>query len=398
MTNSQVVDRQRRFLPSLEGVRGYGFLLIFVGHYFGIIEWSVRHTWWLYPFYLIGQIGWIMVPAFFVLSGYLICGILIATREREGYFKIFYSRRILRIFPVYYLTLAGVALVDHYNGLAMSGHFWSHFLYIQNLLPGYRGGPSWAPSIQVTHLWSMAVEEQFYLVWPVLVWFCRKQRTLLTVTWLLIAVCCALRIFAPLLHIDKLLIYSWTPTRVDAILLGAVLAIMQGGKIMARLEPYAKYLALAGVGTLIAIAVITGGAAPTSYLRSAILIPIGNLTAVAVIIAVKQEGSFLCRISSYKWVCWLGSRSYCLYLVHFTYAVWFLTVFLPRLATRMNYYQAFLVTIAIAFGLSLFLAEISYRLIEAPAMSLKGRLKYGSAGKATPVPEIGPRILAQSDS
>lgn len=398
MTQAQVVDRQRRFLPSLEGVRGYGFLLIFVGHYFGIIEWTGRHTWWLYPIWLLSQIGWIMVPAFFVLSGYLICGILIATREREGYFKIFYSRRILRIFPVYYLTLAGVALVDRYSGLTMSGHFWSHFLYIQNLLPGYRGGQPWIPSNQVTHLWSMAIEEQFYLVWPVLVWLCRKQRTLLTITWLLIAVCCVLRIFAPWLHIDKLLIYSWTPTRVDAILLGAVLAITQRGKIMVRLEPYAKYVALAGIGALIATAAITGGAAPTSYLRSAILIPLGNVTAAAIIVAIRQEGSFFCRVCSYKWACWMGSRSYCLYLVHFTYAVWFLTIFLPRLAAHMNYYRAFLVTIAVAFGLSLFLAEISYRLVEAPAMSLKGRLKYGPADKPKPAPEIGPRVLAESDS
>jgi peptidoglycan/LPS O-acetylase OafA/YrhL len=398
MNQPQADNRQRRFVPSLEGVRGYGFLFIFLAHYFGIAESKVHGTWWLYPLFLIGEISWIMVPAFFVLSGYLICGILYATRDREGYFKIFYSRRILRILPLYYLTLLAVGCVDSLRGLTLGTQFWSHFLCIQNLLPGYRGGRPWVSSTQIIHLWSIAVEEQFYLLWPLVIWACRGRRTLLRVTCLLIGLCCALRVAAPWIHINRLVIYSWTPTRVDAILLGAVIAIIGHDKIYERIEPFAKYVALAGIGGLMFVAAKTGTGLPTGYLRSAIMIPVGNLTAAAIIVAVKQEGSLLCRICSLKWACWLGGRSYSMYLFHFTYLSWFLAVVYPALARYMPHSCALVITSGIALTLTLALGDLSFRFVEVPAFHLKSRLKYGPEKKHEGASRAGISILAKGDS
>lgn len=91
-------DRSRAFYPSLEGIRGYSFLTIFLAHYCDA-SFANIFLWWSYPLHLLKGIDWALMPIFFVLSGFLICGILLDTREREGYFKIFYSRRILRVFP-----------------------------------------------------------------------------------------------------------------------------------------------------------------------------------------------------------------------------------------------------------------------------------------------------------
>ena len=105
MGQIQSADRVRRYVPCLEGIRGYGFLLVFCGHYFLPDQLAHPNTFRLKLLTAFASLGLFAVPAFFVLSGYLIGGILYDTRNRDGYFRVFYSRRILRVFPVYYVTL-----------------------------------------------------------------------------------------------------------------------------------------------------------------------------------------------------------------------------------------------------------------------------------------------------
>lgn len=323
------------------------------------------------------------VPLFFVLSGFLICGILIDTRERAGYFRIFYSRRTIRVFPLYYLTVLSVGLCCILNGNSLSFHFWTHLLYIQNLFPGYAAG-KWVPWGMISHLWSMGVEEQFYVIWPLVVWFCPNRRVLLRVTLSLIAFIVILRFATPWLKITSSFVYFWTPTRVDAILLGAVLAIIRGRPIYARLERIAKYVALAGVAAIIVIAILTGDASATSRLRAAFMIPLWNLMAAGMVMAVMQEGSTLCRMCSGKRICWLGARSYGLYLFHFTYLGWFFGSFTPGIANFIPFWCAYLIAVAVVFWLTVLLATVSYRIIEQPAMNLKKRLRYGAVKMPAP--------------
>lgn len=376
-------DRPRAFFPSLEGVRGYAFLAVFIAHCCDL-ELGALHRWWLYPVFLLKGMEWVTVPVFFVLSGFLICGILIDTRERQGYFRVFYSRRVLRVFPLYYLTLLAVVLFSFLNSYSLSRQFWIHFLYVQNLFPSYTSS-EWIPEGQVLHLWSMAVEEQFYLLWPLVVWICPNRRVLLRVTLALIGFSFALRFAAPWLKLTPWFVYFWTPTRVDAIMLGAALAIVRGDTIYLRLVRMAKYVALAGVGAIVLITVVTGDSMATTWLRAAFLIPLWNLTAAGIVAAVMQEGSILCRICSGNGICWLGARSYALYLFHFTYFGWFFGAFVPYLAGFMPHSCALLATAAIVFGLTVLLAVLSYRIIEQPAMNLKKRLKYGAAKMPAPV-------------
>jgi peptidoglycan/LPS O-acetylase OafA/YrhL len=320
----------------------------------------------------------VSVPIFFVLSGYLICGILIDTREREGYFKVFYSHRFLRVIPLYYLTLISVGLVSAMNGYRPGFQFWSHFLYIQNLFRSNASVYTTFPWKAMVHLWSMGVEEQFYLIWPLVVWICPNRRILLRVTLILIAISFTLRLVTAGMKVPAFFMYSWTPTRVDAILLGAVLAMIRGKTIYRWLESIAQYVALGGLCAIALLGELTKQSPFQSPLRTAFWISLWNIMAAGVVLAVMREGSVLCRVCSTKGIRWLGARSYGLYLFHATYLGWFFHSIAPLIAGFMAYKAALLVTGTTALGLTILLAAICYRFIEEPAMNLKKRIKYGA--------------------
>ena len=173
-------DRQRVFFPSLEGVRGFAFLAVFIAHCCDQ-DLGALHRWWSYPLFLLKGLEWVTVPVFFVLSGFLICGILIDTRERQGYFKVFYSRRVLRVFPLYYLTLLAVVLFAFLNSYSLSRQFWiiscmCRFLpklHVHRVDPRGSGPPSMVDGRGRTVLLVMA---------PV-VWICPNRRVLLEFRW-----------------------------------------------------------------------------------------------------------------------------------------------------------------------------------------------------------------------
>jgi peptidoglycan/LPS O-acetylase OafA/YrhL len=391
------VESRRKFLPSLGGARGYAFLLVFLAHCCSTIG-DFPQTWWTYPVRLLMELAWVAVPVFFVLSGYLICGVLIDTREREGYFKVFYSRRFLRVFPPYYLLLLGAALCFHLNGYTLGSQFWIHFLYIQNLFQSYVPASGLLPTTLIRHLWSMGVEEQFYVIWPLVVWICPNRRILLRVTLILIAISFALRFAAPLLNLTPPFVYFWTPTRVDAILLGAALALIRDRTIYRRLEAISQYIALGGVGAIALIGLWKGDWVLSSPIRIAILISLWNITAVGIIVSVMREGSFLYRVCSLKGICWLGARSYGLYLFHLIYLHWFFQSFVPIVARFIPFNWALLVAGICAFGLTLLLASLCYRFVEQPAGSLKKRLKYGETRKVPAMRPPPSPMLVDADS
>lgn len=142
-------------MPQFDGLRAYAVGLVFVHHWarWGTLPW--------------GQYG---VDLFFVLSGFLITGILLRARESRGShrfqaMRLFYIRRYLRITPVYYATLALTVLA---GGVVVRQTLLWHIFYLSNFLLTLRGGAALGT---VSHLWSLAVEEQFYLIWPWLILF-----------------------------------------------------------------------------------------------------------------------------------------------------------------------------------------------------------------------------------
>jgi peptidoglycan/LPS O-acetylase OafA/YrhL len=204
-------------IPQLDAVRGIAVLLVLL------------HNTDVYPSLHLGLIagnGWMGVDLFFVLSGFLITGILLDTKQTERYFQNFYARRCLRIWPLYYSALLFMFVIvpllrpseAHTIFGARSSPWWAYPLFLQNFLIPVP--TSAAGLLGVT--WSLAVEEQFYLVWPLVVRFCTEAQ----LRRIAIAVIClspALRFYLSLHQVN---IYSNTFCRLDGLMAGALLAVV----------------------------------------------------------------------------------------------------------------------------------------------------------------------------
>jgi len=203
-------------IPQLDAVRGLAVLLVLL-HNTNIYR-SLHLR-------FISDNGWMGVDLFFVLSGFLITGILLDAKQSESYFKNFYARRCLRIWPLYYSALLFmfviVPLLRPSEARVIfdtrSSPWWSYLFFAQNFLVPI---PSSATGL-LGVTWSLAVEEQFYLVWPLVVRFCNE----IQLRGIAIAVICfspALRFYLSLHHVN---IYSNTFCRLDGLMAGALLAL-----------------------------------------------------------------------------------------------------------------------------------------------------------------------------
>ncbi len=199
------------YIPELQGLRGLAILFVVFYHSHPRLE----HT----PFYRAALWGWTGVNLFFVLSGFLITSILLESRDKPHYFRNFYARRALRIWPVYVLALAVCYLkADWFIGIPVwqairTAPWWAYVLFIQNLFfinlpPGI--GPTW----------SLAIEEQYYVLWAPLVRFLRRP-------WMLAGVLCVALVASPLFRMAH---FAWitktdTVTHLDGIAMGSLLAL-----------------------------------------------------------------------------------------------------------------------------------------------------------------------------
>jgi peptidoglycan/LPS O-acetylase OafA/YrhL len=374
MGEAQSVASGRKYIPYLEGIRGYGFLSVFFVHYFSPSQLAQKGT-HAYRFWLSLQpITFLAVPIFFILSGYLIGNILFETRNREGFFRVFYARRVVRVFPVYYLTLLAVAGFDAYRHFHLDSHFWSYFLFVQNLNPDYLH--QYNPAVML-HYWSLAVEEQFYLLWPLVVWVFPERRKLIAVASFLILIIYGVRFASPYIFTASEQIRYFSPTRADAILMGVILALIKHKPIFERMKGWGKWLAVPGILATVVWAFRKGYAWPESFHGELVMIPWINFTALAVVLAVMEESSWPCRVCSQRWICWFGKRSYSLYIFHYLYIRWFTGTFMPHLANHVPHVFAHVVTNLLALALTIALATLSYHLIEKPTQKIKQAVKYG---------------------
>ncbi len=371
------------FIPALDGLRGIAIILVMLHHFT-----SLRPTSGLDA--LIGSVlffFWTGVDLFFVLSGFLITGILLDSRGGERYFTTFYARRTLRIFPLYYLVLmlAFVVLPKFPAvNLVLSGHAdlppqWPYWLYLTNFSIAEGGwGHAW-----VDVGWSLAIEEQFYLVWPLVIWLCPPR----LVVWLCTAIFVAQvfgRSFARASDVAVLPIYVVTWFRLDGFVIGALLAVALRRGIMPALDRLAPAVVIAGVAGLIAVTILGGHTwwwnRWMQQFGYSLIAVVGGAMLVSAI--NRPADSLWPRMLSAGWLRAFGKYSYGLYLIHppvmlavreyvFNPLEHETLGIAPWIAQVLFYGAAAAPTFALAW--------LSWRLFEAPILGLKARFPYSRA-------------------
>jgi peptidoglycan/LPS O-acetylase OafA/YrhL len=357
-----------KVIPQLDRLRGMAILLVVLVH--------SAHAG---AFAGIAQQGWVGVDLFFVLSGFLITGILWDTRNDKKYFSRFYGRRMLRIWPAYLLLLffvfgiipllkwvVGGQLLDIPSGNVA---LWKFLLMIQNLFP-----KELASSTFLTVTWSLAIEEQFYLVWPLVIRY--ASRGVVLPCLIVCAVCAPLvRIVAAHCGLAPLAIYMNPLTHGDGLLCGAAIAIWIRTTRLKR-----STLLLTGVVLFLAGLLIFLPTHPTQgishHWSPFVFTGIALLSTGLLLVALVSEhtGHFLHRfVFMNRELAFFGFISYSLYLYHL--AVLRFTESHKLIAKLDRWHRPDLtgaLLLLFGIGLSVLLAWTSRVTIEAAALSKKG--------------------------
>jgi peptidoglycan/LPS O-acetylase OafA/YrhL len=356
---------QRRFYqPELDGLRFYAFLGVFICHTLPFDGAFYRRFHlpipWLWG--AIAKSGAAGVDLFFALSAFLITSILLREREETGGISLrrFYLRRILRIWPLYFLLIAvGVVLAHTMAKQSLPWYYVAgYLLFVGNWVHAVFGRPE---SI-CSPLWTVSIEEQFYLIWPLLMKMLRRRGMIVAaiVTFLLATVC---RVGFMLAGSSGGFIYYGSVSRCDSLALGILLALFADR--LPRLTRRVRWLLLAGglLGWVASSAWLNEQPGPVD-IRMVLGRLIVSLAAGAILYACLHSHSKLVRG---EWVVRLGKISYGLYMLHLTGILIMLSLFHPVWGWQL------LATKALGFVMTVILAMASYRWVESPFLHLKDK-------------------------
>ncbi|TDE12763.1 acyltransferase family protein [Dyadobacter psychrotolerans] len=305
------INFKKGHINSLDGIRGIGILLVLSFHCCGNIN--------VYPLNFISEIGWVGVDLFFVLSGFLITGILIDAKGKENYFKFFFIKRALRIFPLYYLTLFVVFMALTIPGINNINPVFDkrliqdsvyYLTFTPNLLFSFKG---WGVTDLLNHFWSLAIEEQFYLVCPFIIFYLDTPKAL-GIFIALIVTALSIRNY----NVNSDFSYVFTFSRLDALSTGSILAIL----IRKHNNLVNKIALPIFLTTIISLSIICY-ISPNLYFRNPYFVR-GGYTLFALLFAsiiafiydTKQVGIFINRILSFKFLTFFGTYSYGIYIYH----------------------------------------------------------------------------------
>ena len=360
-----------KHIPALDGIRGIAILLVLGFH----LLWSnwVTGSRVLDLVVRLRSSCWIGVDLFFALSGYLITGILLDTSETPHFFRNFYARRALRIFPLYYVVLFLLALGFHPTSLAAARPFLILATYLQNTPLWWYGHVPGLVANFTSHLWSLAVEEQFYLVWPLVILLVPSRRALL---WLAVAVVVLSPAFRYLLLTNGAPLqatYKLTICRSDGLLAGAWLATALRGPQRAAVFRFAPVTLVLGILSCLTIAFTNGtfdfqsSRAVNVFAYSALALTGTSLIAVAL-----SPSTWIARGLRWRVLRFFGQYSYGLYILHQIVAAAIEYRFGgPLRAAIHSKILLHLVFPAIVLAITIPVAMFSYHLFERPFLRLK---------------------------
>ncbi len=360
-----------RYQPELMGLRAVAVSLVALAH-------------WTLADFPLGEVG--RLPLF-VLSGYLISGIIWknniywgGTGDWGRRLGIFYTRRFLRIIPPYYAALALGALLP----LASLHQYPGWFLLPASNLLCYQLR-HWPEG--VGHYWSMAVEEQFYLLWPLLLGIIKRRAGWL---WLLVLASVAYRAYSVWYQVPETPVFATVmlPASLDLFALGALLRLhTAAARTQATGTPWPAWPALA---TWAAWALVWLGTRQSLQAEQLWIIVYPVLGAVAGYFTLRwlMRSPPQARWLAHAWAQWLGQRSYGLYLYHLMLPVFYQRLvyhFLPTASPWRHWWLGPLPTVLVLTPLALALCAISWRWLEAPLEKLKTRFVY-NAPPSVPLP------------
>jgi peptidoglycan/LPS O-acetylase OafA/YrhL len=362
-----------RHVPALDGIRGLAILLVLMEHLFWGGPNQTGMLWFLSQ---VRATGWIGVNLFFVLSGFLITGILYDTLPSRHFFRNFYARRSLRIFPLYYGFLALLLLITHLRGEYWTPVLWGVLTYTRNLNPAVNWNLTSASWVNVNHFWSLGVEEQFYLAWPLLIFALRHRRRIffgaLAGALLSLGIRIGLSFSSYPVRLPYIL-YSWTPCCLDCLFLGACLAMLIRSRHRDRVISSAHRMFL---GCTAALAVLW--CFYPTFTGSNMALPVGmpfalGLTFVSLIAASLHPTGLVGRVFSAPLLRFFGRYSYGLYVYHYTVITIFAHYRAAIVAHGHSAPLANLATGLAAFGVTLAVSYVSFNYFEKRFLGLKDR-------------------------
>jgi peptidoglycan/LPS O-acetylase OafA/YrhL len=362
-----------RHMPQLDSLRALAVFSVFIEHYIKIDD-PVRAA---LPW---GTLG---VRLFFVLSGFLITGILYRCRAQidrgegslAGILRAFFTRRFLRLMPVYYLYLASAVFLLP----SVRPHLWAFALYLQNFL--FAAKPE-VFSVLLAHFWTLAVEEQFYLTWPLIVLLVPRKR--------LPYVMAGIVVLGPLLRAVGLLggltphqIRMMMPAHFDTLGLGGLFAVLAAGSPAEML--WAKRLASAGLWLGLPLSVVAFVAARLHFATVEILMDEGatGLFFLWVVAGAAVGGGGVAgSVLNSRGLQFIGKISYGIYVYHFNVPGLVRERLAPRLGLTLSNHPW--VNLLLFGSVAILIAAASWQFFEQPINRLKRRFDYRSVGRTIP--------------
>ena len=369
------------YYPALDGFRGCALILVFLDHYGGV------------PILGLG------VSLFFVLSGFLITGILWDTRSQPHRLRNFYVRRTLRIFPLYYGVFLVILLLAPLLRWQWNSGWWMWVAYLGNFIFYL---PRWLPQqvwnltgngmlhgrfgmvLFLGHLWSLCLEEQFYLIWPWIAFRATRKALL----WICIVSCVVLpglRVWAdhtlPRSLIDHGLLMHSLPFQVDSLLLGAWLALLLRGEMRDALLRAGRWAGdAAAIAAMLYLVCCVNLHLPGVHPLFLLPLPwlswqftLVNLLGAALILGSLQPASGVYRVFDLRPLRRLGRISYGAYVFHDILHVEYV-----RLAFRISPRHWIGLAFVMAAVMTIGLATLSFRYFERPFLRLKDRWTIAS--------------------
>ena len=369
-------------ISELDGLRGLAILMVITCHYVGNAE-HKQLGFWIHHFLSALTAGWSGVDLFFVLSGYLIGGILLDARNSSSYFHAFYMRRVHRILPVYYLWItiyAGLIALGLWvipGRYAVSTWDFRQVLVQIFFLQNFQSGVPQFQWIWFVVTWSLAVEEQFYLLAPPLIRFVSVRK----VVYILSATIC----LAPLLRFMLFRYWlpgtfaslSWMPCRADGLAWGMLLAIawreewfgrfiMDNQQLLKRVV-FGLFLGVCGLVWWLAhppnVVTVTIG---YSWL--------GIFYCVLILLVLSNTGGCVAGVMRWKLLRKLGTISYCVYIIHDAFNQLAHRILLQ--ATPQVYNPKGVAVTLLALLLTLSVASVSWSYFEKPLIRRGHRYQY----------------------